>query len=133
MKKFFLICAAITLCVCATTRQSFAQAPADSAVIRYGDNKTIAVTDFSNPIPIPANEPINITLHFRQHAAGQPVVIEAPDGGSVSVGHNVLLIGNNEQLTFEFNPAKGSVQSSVFVRQGAATFSLIFSVGAVQD
>ena len=133
MKLFFLSCVAITVCVCEAPKQSFAQAPAQSAVIRYGDHTTVAVTDFSIPIPIPANEPIDITLHFRHDAVGQPVVIEAADGGSVSVGCNVLVIGNNEQLTFDFIPATGSVQSSLSIRQGAATFSLTFSVGATQD
>ena len=134
MKSFFLICAAIILCVCANT-QGF-PAPAATgvtAIIRYGDNKTVAVTDFSSPIPIPANEAVYITLHFRHNAVGQPVVIETPDGGSVSSGRNVLVIGNDETLTFAFNPAAGSVQSSVDVRQGAAAFSLTFSVGAAQD
>jgi hypothetical protein len=125
----FLSCAAIALYVCVTSSQLRSQTTTDvSANVQFSDGSTVSITDFSNPVSARRNEVVNITVQFPGDAVGDTVVIDS-DGGSVSVGNNVLVVGDSGVITFAYHAPVDTGQYSLNVRRGSASFSLLFSVG----
>jgi hypothetical protein len=131
MKSFFLICAAFALCVCSGVWQlhgSSAPAPTATATVQLSNGKTITFTDFSNQIGVQPHEYVNITVQFASALAGQPVIIEALDGGATSFGSSIPVIDAGGSISFGFLAPNKTGLNSVGLRIGATTVHLQFSV-----
>jgi len=130
--KLSLICSAIVLFVCGASWQLRSQTTDVSATVQFSDGSNTVVTDLSNPIAIQPNEVVNITLQFASDAVGDTVVVQASDGGSTSLGSNVVVVGDSGSISFAFQAPADSGQKSVNIQSASKSFSLQFSVGAGQ-
>lgn len=129
MKSFFLICAGIALCIYGGNWPLRGQTTADvSAVVQLSNGQTVTVTDFSNQIGVQPNEIVNVTLQFPSEAIGEPIVVEATDGGSTSLGSSIAVVDVNGSISFAFRAPARTGTKSVGIRRGSTTFRLQFSV-----
>jgi hypothetical protein len=106
----------------------FAQTADFSATVQFSNGQSITTSDFSDPIGIQPGELINVTLQFSAEEIGQPVVIEAPDGGSTSIGAVIPVVNNDGTLSFAFLAPATTGTKSIGIRSGTTTWSLAFSV-----
>src|SRR5207237_287231 len=129
MKSLFLICAAFALCICGGVWQLRGKTPVNAtATLQFSDGESITLTDFSNQIAVQPRELVNVTLQLNPAWVGQPIIVEAPDGGSTSVGSSIPVIDADGGFSFAFlTPAKTGMKS-IGVRIGATTYRLQFSV-----
>jgi len=131
--KLFLICLGTTLCIFGSCWQLCGQTTADpTATVQFSDGHSISVTDFSSSVAIQPDELLKVTLQFPADAVGDTVVVEAPDGGSVSLGSNVIVVGESGSVSFAFRAPADAGQKSISVRSTSTSFSLQFSVGSTQ-
>jgi hypothetical protein len=129
MKKISLILASAAVCLCAGSWQLRGQTTSDvSATIQFSNGETVSITDFSNSTTVGSNELIKITIHFASTDIGEIFKVEAPDGGSISLGNNVVVVGDKQTISFAFHASSGSGQNSINIQSGSRSFSLRFSV-----
>jgi hypothetical protein len=72
------------------------------ATIQFSNGQSVTVTDFSNQIGVQPNDFVNITIQFGAHAIGQPVIVEALDGGPVSTGSSIRVVEADGSLSLAF-------------------------------
>lgn len=126
--KLFLISIAIVI-FCGSDWQLRGQEVGDvSATITFGNGESVSVTDFSNSINVQSNEVVNITIQFAPADVGEMFKVEAADGGSASLGSNVVVVGENRIITFAFRAPTASGQNAITVQSASRSFSLQFSV-----
>jgi hypothetical protein len=128
MKQSFVICVAIAFCICGGSTLRGQTATGVTANVQFSDGSNVSITDFSKPVSAQRNEVVNITIQFPGDAIGDTVVIDS-GGGSVSVGNNVLVVGDSGAITFAFHAPAYIGQYPVNIRRGSASVSLQFSVG----
>jgi hypothetical protein len=128
MKSFLLICAGVAVCFCGSS-DLHGQTADVSAVVQFSNGSNTTVTDFSSPIAVQPSEVVNITLQFGSDAVGDIVVVQASGGGSVSLGNNVVVVGDSGSISFAFQAPADSGQKSVNIQSASKSFSLQFSVG----
>ncbi|HSS96712.1 MAG TPA: hypothetical protein VLK33_06775 [Terriglobales bacterium] len=126
MKCFLLTCAAFAFCVCTGVWQSRGQTPSNvSATVAFDNGETATVTDFSNQIGVQSGEFITITMQFPAgEAAGKPVVVNLPDGGSSSVAGNLPVANSDGSITFMFVATADPGANRVNVHIGSITVCL---------
>jgi hypothetical protein len=121
------ICSAILVFLCYSSLH--AQQPEVSATVQFANASTITVTDFSNPIGVQTNEIVNITIQFGPDGTGQNATVAA-DGGSVSVGSNIMVVNDDGSLRFAFAAPADPGQRVVSIQTGSNTIQLLFAVNA---
>jgi len=131
--KLFSLCVVFGVYVCGGSWQLRGQTTADvsatvQATIQFSNGQTVNVTDFSNLIGTQPNDFVNITIEFPSDAIGQPVIVEAIDGGSVSTGSSIRVVEADGSLSFAFFGTTKPRLKSVGIRGGAGTFLLQFWV-----
>ena len=125
--KLFLISIVFVACICAGIWQARGQTADVSATVQFSSGQSVTVTDFSIPIPVQPDELVNVTIQFSADAIGEPVKVEASDGGAVSVGNNILVVGDDGNIRFAFHASNNFGQNRIAIH-GAKAFSLQFSV-----
>jgi hypothetical protein len=70
----------------------------------------------------------HITIQFPSDAIGEPVIVEALDGGSVSTGSSIRVVEADGSPSFAFFGTAKPGPKSVGIRGGAGTFRLQFWV-----
>jgi len=98
------------------------------ATIQFSNGQSVTVTDFSNLIGVQPNDFVNITIQFTPDAIGEPVIVEALDGGPVSTGSSIRVVEADGSLSFAFLAAANPGPKSIGIRGGAGTFRLQFWV-----
>jgi len=99
-----------------------------SATVQFSNSDAITVTDFSDPIGVQPGELVNITLQFSSDFVGQAVKIDAPDGGSSSLGSAMSVVGNDGTITFGFSAAGPTGRTQLGLPQARKRFALECSV-----
>jgi hypothetical protein len=128
MKSFLLTCAAFAVYACAGWQLFARTAINATATVQYANGDTITVSDFSNQFGIQPREFVNITVQFSPAPAGQPVIIEAPDGGTTSFGSSIPVIDSSGSISFGFLAPAQTGFKSIGIRIGSTRFVLQFSV-----
>jgi hypothetical protein len=128
MKSFFLICAAFAVYACASWQLFAKTAMNATATVQYSNGNAITFSDFSNQIGMQPREFVNITVQFTPAPVGQPVIIEALDGGATSFGSSIPVIDASGSISFGFLAPPKTGMKSVSVRVGSTRFVLQFSV-----
>ena len=113
-----------TLFLIACCNLLYAQAPAASAIVQFSNGQTVTLTDFSSPIGIQATELITVTVQFGASSAGNPIAVDALDGGSTSVGSSLPVAGPDGSITFQFLATSDAGRNLVTVRSGPSSVSL---------
>jgi hypothetical protein len=124
MKKFSLILAGAVFCVCFSNWQSRADTNNVSATVQLSDDQSITVTDFSNQIGVQPGQVVGITIQFTADKAGEPVVVEAIDGGVTSVGSSLPVLNDDGSLSFTFIARGDPGQNRVGIRIGSTSVCL---------
>ena len=125
--KLLLISAAVAFCICIPHSPLIAQTADVTATIQFANGQTATLTDFSSPISVQRNEIINITIQFGADGAGQNATV-VPDGGSVSVGSNIVVVNDDGSLRFAFAAPSDVGQKAVSIQTGSNTIQLLFAV-----
>lgn len=128
MKSFILIAVFIFAVWLGATRSRAQTDDSVSATIKFGNGDNVSITDFSNSINVQPNEVVNVTIQFAAADVGEMFKVEVPDGGSVSLGSNVVVVGENRSVTFGLRAPTASGQNAVTVQSASKSFSLQFSV-----
>jgi hypothetical protein len=129
MKSFFLICAPFALCICGGGWQLHGNTAMNAiATVQFSNGQTIAIADSSGPIGVHPGELVNITVEFVPAPVGQPVVVEALNGGSTSVGSSIPVVDANGTVSFAFLAPAKTGPKSIGIRLGSTTFRLQFLV-----
>jgi len=80
--------------------------PALQMVVDYGGGKQKQREirrDLVDPVGLPVNRPVSITLKFSPTRAGQRIALSLLDGGQLRV-QEAPVVGPNGKVTFEFSP-----------------------------
>jgi hypothetical protein len=128
MKKHYLLILSILAIELLVGQLALSQTPDVSATVQFSTGETFAITDTSTSIGLQPNELVNVTIQFAADAVGEPVVVEAPDGGTTSVGSSIPVVGADGTLTFAFVAPSHGGQNSICIRTGSRSFCLQFSV-----
>ena len=126
MKVFFSTCVAFALCVCTGIWQLRSQTTTEiSAAVQFDDGNAITITDFSNIIGLQPGEDVTVTAQFpAAGAAGEPVIVDLPDGGWNSVGKSLATANAQGAITFTVIANTQPGQNRVNLRVGANTVCL---------
>jgi hypothetical protein len=127
--KLFSIFIGVAIWFCAGVWHLRGQTPAAvSATIQFADGQSVTVTDFSTPVDVQSNEIVNVTFQFTADTAGEPAVVEAPEGGRTSLGSTVAVVNEDGTLHFLFGAPPDTGTKSVSVRSGSQLCNLLFRV-----
>ena len=127
-KRIFWICAIATCACCASWQLNAQTSSGLTATIQFSKGQTLTTTDFSQPIGVQVGELVNITLQFPPGRAGEPVTIEALNGGSTSAGSGILAVNPDGSVNFAFVAPAAVGSKSVNIHKGSENFLLRFSV-----
>src|SRR5438128_2711216 len=99
--RSFLVCIATIVCSYGSSSQLHSQTTAVvSATVQSSNGETATITDFSNQIGIQPTELVNVTIQFTRDEIGQPVIIDALNGGCTGVGSSIPVVGPDGTINF---------------------------------
>jgi hypothetical protein len=129
MKLFFSMCAAFALCICGASLQLHGKTTTDvTATVQFSNGQSVSVAGSSDLIGIQPRELVNVRLQFTPDAIGQPVIVEALDGGSTGIGSSIRVVEADGTLSFAFLATAKPGPRSIGIRSGSRTFRLRFWV-----
>ncbi len=100
-----------------------------TATVQFSSGQSVSVADSSDLIGIQPRELVNIKIQFTADAIGQPVIVEALDGGSTnSIGSSIRVVEADGTLSFAFVATARPGPRSIGIRSGSRTFRLRFWV-----
>ena len=99
-----------------------------TATVQFSSGQSVSVADSSDLIGIQARELVNVRLQFTPDAIGQPVIVEALNGGSTSIGSSIRVVEADGTLSFVFLATAKPGPRSIGIRSGSRTFRLRFWV-----
>jgi hypothetical protein len=91
-----------------------------AATVDYGNNNLFALdkssTDFT-PLGLLPQQLLSITVQFPIELAGQAMIVEAPDGGTVFVPEGGIIVGSDGNVTFQFQAGNAFGACRIVVHQ----------------
>jgi hypothetical protein len=102
--------------------------PDVTATVQFSSGQSVSVADSSALIGIQPRELVNVRLQFPPDAIGQPVIVEALNGGSTSIGSSIRVVEADGTLSFAFLATAKPGPRSIGIRSGSRTFRLRFWV-----
>ena len=110
------------------SRLGIAQSSNATATVQFGNGESVTITDFSSSIDLQPNETVTINFQFPSGAAGEPAIIEAPDGGVTSLGSAVAVVNDDGTLRFVFSAPAMAGEKTLNIRSGSQSYDLLFRV-----
>jgi hypothetical protein len=101
-----------------------AQSPGVTATVQFSNGQSVNITDFSGVIGVQPSELVNVRLQFTPDAIGQPVIVEALEGGHTSIGSAIRVVEADGSLSFSFLATTKPGSRSIGIRRGSKTFRL---------
>jgi hypothetical protein len=99
-----------------------------TATVQFSSGQSVSVADSSDLIGVQPRELVNIKIQFTADAIGEPVIVEAVDGGSVSTGSSIRVAEADGSLSFAFLATPRPGPRSIRIRSGSRIFRLQFCV-----
>ena len=91
-----------------------------SVTVDYGNDNIFTPektsTDFQQ-LGVDPEQILTITVQFPSELAGQPMIVEALDGGTPSIPEGGLFVGSDGRVTFQFQAGDGFGACRVAVHQ----------------